>query len=215
MAAEGAEACAPVREPTDEALFKNLRKREIDAYHSLVRSVVMMHGPVLSEEVEDSLRKAKDLLRITDARASAEMKAALLSPDVLSVICGGDAVRGAWCDPRSDPAADEGDALSDATEDDERPPVHDPAQPFAKRARLTTGSVNPGLCEEHSQASMFSDNEMALLSQRVVFLRAEIQRLNEALATAASEEQKPQLVQAVQRYTEQLREVVARLETVS
>ena len=174
----------------------------------------MMHGPVLSEEVEDALRKAKDLLRITDARASAEMKAALLSPDVLSVICGGDAVRGAWRDPRGDPAADACDALSEATEDDDRPPVHDPAQPFAKRARVTSGSVNPGLCEEHSQASIFSDNEMALLSQRVVFLRAEIRRLGEALA-AASEEQKPQLAQAVQRHTEQLREVVARLDSAA
>eukprot|EP01059_Diplonema_ambulator_P005627 TRINITY_DN1539_c0_g1_i1.p2 TRINITY_DN1539_c0_g1~~TRINITY_DN1539_c0_g1_i1.p2 ORF type:complete len:128 (+),score=33.44 TRINITY_DN1539_c0_g1_i1:44-385(+) len=103
---------------SNESLYKILREGEVVAYHHIIRALVMRNGPNLEGISAEMLRDVRELLHIPEDRHEAEMKAALLSPDVLAAVSTPSIRKRAHPDYDITMAHD-----SDSTEDDDRPPV--------------------------------------------------------------------------------------------
>eukprot|EP01061_Rhynchopus_euleeides_P007301 TRINITY_DN16304_c0_g1_i1.p2 TRINITY_DN16304_c0_g1~~TRINITY_DN16304_c0_g1_i1.p2 ORF type:complete len:180 (+),score=50.59 TRINITY_DN16304_c0_g1_i1:380-919(+) len=164
----------------------------------------MGHGPRLGTEAKAFLSDLGTAVRVGEARRDCEVRAALLSPDVLAVVKGGKRVRDvSHVSPEM--LCDDSD---DLTEDDGRPPLGD--APSAKRARMGNEESAAGRA---SQTSMVSDNEMALYSYRVSELRTDIEHCKKELKATSTEEQRRPIQQAIGRLEEQLNDVIQRIES--
>ena len=166
------------KNPTDEELFKKLRKEEVSAYHHLVRAVVMVAGPSQSSVYRQILSEARELLYIDSERHTAEMKGATTAPDTLAVVAHriADGKR-----TREDRELEDINIDSD-TEDDERPPLR--TQKVQKSIQQGTMSGTE-TCVGDNVSSICStaDNEVAFLSLRVTSLKDDISELTTSLKT--------------------------------
>eukprot|EP01064_Diplonema_japonicum_P019824 TRINITY_DN28688_c0_g1_i1.p1 TRINITY_DN28688_c0_g1~~TRINITY_DN28688_c0_g1_i1.p1 ORF type:complete len:129 (+),score=9.82 TRINITY_DN28688_c0_g1_i1:22-408(+) len=106
---------------SDEALYKIMREGEVQAYHHIIRALVMRNGPSMVGISESMLQDVRSLLNIPEERHACELRAALLSPDVLAAVSvppSRKRVLEQTCDWSFTSACD-----SDSTEDDSNPPI--------------------------------------------------------------------------------------------